>query len=159
MEIEWPEEGDKLFRQEGGPYSACINWLHERDKQGLYARSFERAAIHLIDHITNTRSEIDTFIYPIIFCFRHSLELTMKDIIKEGIELCENLEIEQVPKSHDLLQLWYLVKKILLELFPDEDNTILNHVEQCPAVWWELSLSPISWQLTSVIGPPRSTSV
>ena len=131
MEIEWPSEGDKLFRHESGHYSACINWVHNRDKQGLYARSFESAAIHMIDHVTETRSELDTFIYPIIFCFRHSLELTLKDIINDGINLCENLKIDHVPKNHDLLQLWYLVKKIIIDLFPDEDHSILVHVENC----------------------------
>jgi len=104
-QIEWPANGDQLFVNQGGHYSACINWLHDKDKLGLYARSFGNAAIHLIEHVTRTRSELDTYIYPAIYCFRHSLELTLKNLISDGIQMCENLKISEVPKTHDILQL------------------------------------------------------
>lgn len=130
-EIDWPKKGDKLFTTDGGLYNACINWVHESEKQGLYARSFNSASLLLIDHVVENRDELDTFIYPIIYCFRHSLELTFKEIIKMGIDNWDKFGVQKIPHHHDLLKLWYLAKKVLINFFPDEDKSVLIHVENC----------------------------
>lgn len=131
IDLPWPAKGDKLFTDDGGLYNSCINWLISEDRQRLYARSFEDASLFLLDHVTSSRSELDTFIYPIIFCFRHSLELSLKGIIQAGINNIDSWNLKEVPNGHDLLFLWSKAKHVLIECFPNEDKAVLAYVEDC----------------------------
>ncbi|MDC1174648.1 hypothetical protein OAT67_04615 [Bacteriovoracaceae bacterium] len=81
--------------------------------------------------MVNTRSELDTFIYPVVFCFRHSIELELKDMIKTGMVFSEDLKIKKIPDTHDIIHLWGIVKKLLIATFPDEGQGPLNHVGRC----------------------------
>ena len=86
-----------------------------------------RAGALLVDSCENDRYESNTLVYPILFNYRHAIELTLKWIIGKfgpyaSVE-ARNYE------HHNLWKLWCLYKEIVLELGSD-DGDILAVVEQ-----------------------------
>ena len=86
-----------------------------------------RAADLLVASCENDRYESATLVYPILYNYRHGIELALKWIIMRfgayasaGAGNCEH---------HDLWKLWRNYKEIVLELGSDADNK-LAAVEQ-----------------------------
>jgi hypothetical protein len=88
-------------------YNACVNWAG--DATELYVDGYRMAALKLVGELGNDQ---DFLVYPIIFLYRHYLELRLKRLIELGEALAPG-EPAGVPKSHDLLQLWHLAEKHL----------------------------------------------
>lgn len=105
-----------LFRgdSELGAYNACVG------NNGLpdlyyYADGFAESVDLLIEALTAGRSAfLDTLIYPICFCLRHSVELTIKGQIQDLSQLAKlrnqplapDTDIEKVLNQHDIINLW-----------------------------------------------------
>ena len=77
----------------------------------FYIRGYKKAADILVDHVLLTDSDLDTLVYPIVFLYRHYLELLVKNIIENGAKY---LGIEEKPKTnHHLDTLWSKAKEII----------------------------------------------
>lgn len=53
-------------------------------KDGRYISGFGEAAHYLTKHVMSERGDLDTFIFPIVFLFRHYVELCLKSILLNG---------------------------------------------------------------------------
>lgn len=108
----------------------------------VYARGYQEAAVILTNDFINRDSYNDSNGYPIVFLFRHSLELYLKGIIYNGAKLASYQNIEQIDailnnpkknKTHDLISLEGKCTKLLKEIFP-EDSAIKKLCDELEAI-------------------------
>jgi hypothetical protein len=82
-----PRKGDKLFRGDLNDWmnNACI-----RDgDEYAYREGYRRGARVLVRAVEETQSDQDFLVYPIIFLYRHHIELALKRVIKRAPYLIE----------------------------------------------------------------------
>ena len=115
-EFPWPKNGDKLVT---ATFGGSIAFLHFKTFSS-YASGYKRSADILIEHIRQQESDQDLLVYPVIFLYRHYIELMLKAIITIGqrVEGCD----VQIPPHHKLENLWDDAKKIIRTHFPEADN-------------------------------------
>lgn len=108
--------------------NACLNYVD--DTSGLYIRGYKFAADLLVEHIDRTGSGQDGLVFPIVFSYRHYIELLFKSIIFLGNRLIHDKATP--PKTvHKIDHLWCDTKGIIREIWkgkdPDEFK-LINHV-------------------------------
>lgn len=86
----------------------------------FYAHGYKQAADLLVDTLTGEPPQ-DSLILPIVFLYRHFVELKLKDIILSLDRLCGS-EMKDVG-THDLLPLWAYLKDHLNCLRDEPGNT------------------------------------
>lgn len=110
--------------------NACINSKGINDRFFLLTEGYRQAADILVNHVINNGTDQDTLVYPIVFLYRHNLELSFKEIIREGWLLLN--EGQDFRKLHDLQILWHEVKNVIKKLWPDAEETeeegIIEHI-------------------------------
>jgi hypothetical protein len=125
QEIRWPKKGDSLFpRNAFDPHSPTwvnLEWLAGWvSDDSLYALAFKEAGDKIIKELSRGEDlrHPDMFFMPIAYLYRHSLELSMKQIIRLGIGLEfveENESVRSALKNHDLNKLWCYVRRVAKE--------------------------------------------
>lgn len=126
----WPASGDCLF-------TSAENWWQNAAVAGdtftrmvLIEDGFKRAAELLVDKAAEDNYQGSTLIYPIVFCYRHSLELALKYVIAT---YGRSAGIMPNTKSHDLDVLWPVCRRVIEHFDRTHDNPDLNAVEECVA--------------------------
>ncbi|MDH4120348.1 MAG: hypothetical protein OEV94_01395 [Deltaproteobacteria bacterium] len=107
-EIRWPTKGDKLFAVADDPHdNANITgaFRFERMIQG-----YKEAADLMVDKSVSEHHMRDSLVFPIIFNYRHFLELWLKYLLAEYGPI---VGIEANWKSHCLGTLWKEFMKVL----------------------------------------------
>ena len=82
----------------------------------IISDSYKNAAQLVFQKIQNEKRSnciIDSLIYPLFFCYRHSIELYLKAIYFKYIQTDESSKISFLKKGHNLEKLWEAVKPIL----------------------------------------------
>jgi hypothetical protein len=106
--MSWPKAGDSLFSRCDDTWNnACLNFA--RNPWDLYARGYLEAADHLANRVLESERGLGTWVYPIVFLYRHYLELRLKELIIQGSVLIEapaNLKL-----NHRLDELWWSVPR------------------------------------------------
>lgn len=82
------------------PLTACIGWVQARKDIYPYAEGFRRAAEAVFESCRTP----DLMVWPLVFLWRHYVELMLKDIISKGREIAD--EEAGFPAHHRLLDLW-----------------------------------------------------
>lgn len=121
--IPWPQRGDQLFQAgEDWQSNACFNF--SREQWNLYCIGFLRGAESLAEKVVGEAREVDVLVIPIIYMYRHYIELRLKDIIRLGQYLVN--QTQQIPAHHDLQNLWSMARKLIqqIELDNGEDRTL-----------------------------------
>lgn len=123
-EIPWPRAGDRLFLQDDNWMDACVGW--SSDQWHGYAEGYRRAANILVRHVTETQREQDYLIYPIVFLYRQSIEVSLKYLLVTGSEL---LAREQSNTNHHrLVPLWQQCRPMIEEVWPTGPKQDLDAV-------------------------------
>src|SRR5262249_35172807 len=134
----YPQKGDSFLRTEGQKVlqtsSIIGNWL-------VYAEAYKDAADRLVDRLVGNPEE-DALVCPILFLYRHYLELTLK-YQAYGIENIAPQEIPgKIDTKHNLLALWQYIRKYCDSTGFNFGKEALDTVEHCIV---EISeLDPIS---------------
>jgi hypothetical protein len=82
-----------------------IGWI--RNKAPFYNEGYKTAARELsTDYEKRDTRESSTLIFPIIFLYRHYIELTLKDLIKEIDSKLNFQRNDKILDKHTLLPLW-----------------------------------------------------
>ena len=112
---DFPEKDDLLFTADGShsQLNACIGF---GQATYYYTEGYLRAARLLTTSICSTAEYVDCFIYPIIFLYRHYVELSLKNLLIKS-----NITNSTVLGSHNLENLWKKLKPIVLDLSLDEE--------------------------------------
>lgn len=124
---EFPRRGDRLFT------SASDWWNNARlggavDEMFLYADGYKKAADIIVKHVGRTRSSQDFLVYPIVFLYRHHVELELKMIIRDGRAL---LKLSDEDRSHHRLgKLWKEARAIIQTVWPKDSRSDLDAAEE-----------------------------
>lgn len=122
-EVKFLQKGDKLFDIGSGWDNACLNWTS--DARNLYISGYKRAADVLVKSVVDNNANNDILIYPIAYCYRHYIEMSLKHLILDLNVLLDKQG--KLSPTHDIKKLWEACKKLLLELDTEEDfDTVGN---------------------------------
>jgi hypothetical protein len=126
---EWPKVGDSLFG--AGPWKAeALVGAYSGDGLYDYAAAYKDAADALVDDVLSFRFPVDSVVYPIIFLYRHYVELILKGIIEVGLQLEPQVNARS-KEHHRIKDLWLSARPLLEQLFPDGDSIATDAVEKC----------------------------
>src|SRR5215213_11294263 len=84
----------------GGPYTFYA-----------YSRGYFHAGERLIQSVFSNQLSIDLLIYPIVFCFRHGIELAIKDLVIILPKLWN--QTDTIQPTHNLIDNWTLIRDYL----------------------------------------------
>lgn len=114
----WPEPGERLFELNPDEFDgiACVNF--SADEWEGYAEGYHRAGRYLADRVCQTGRDQDFLVYPIIFCYRHALEVRLKQLLIAASEVVEAGKL--LVDTHDLPRLWSLVRPLLESVWPQD---------------------------------------
>ncbi|NYA15555.1 hypothetical protein [Serratia fonticola] len=95
--------------------NACLNYMP--DHGTAYTEGYRQAAEILISHIDASGRDQDFLVYPVLFLYRHHIELLIKQIIGLALQLADEPDKYQYKKdNHNLNTLWPLAQKLILEV-------------------------------------------
>jgi len=111
-EFRWPKPGDQLIRP-------AANWQEGAELvQDTFSRTtflwsgYMKAGAQLVESARELRVDKHTIIYPILFCYRHGLEMAMKWTLTVYGRFAD---VEEYDKDHRLDKLWRSVRKLIIE--------------------------------------------
>lgn len=127
--LRWPAPGDRLFVDSDWRLSAHIATF-EGERRYRMAKGFKSAGDELVRHAEQSASERPNLVFPIVFCYRHYVELALKSIVEDhGARIC----IQPIRNSHNLMRdLWPAFIAILTETeVADLNGPDLQAVRTC----------------------------
>lgn len=135
MESSSPQSIGDLFRSgDNWKLNACVNYIH--DDWSLYAEGFHMGAKALIGEVVKDGGQsIDLLIYPVVFCFRHAIELQLKAAVHWGRRYLGRPSPDY-PAGHILVssskgtELWKECRSIAKEVWPEGSNDELDDAER-----------------------------
>lgn len=147
--LAWPSKGDRLLRAEG-EWNKAVSFENQEIARYVYIwEGYMHAGAALVEECERTDSRLDRheLVYPILFCYRHSLELAMKWIIGQygryaGVDASDHLH-------HDLWTLWGACKKVILEVGSDGETEGLAAVEQVVKDFHDLDKGSFSFRYST----------
>jgi hypothetical protein len=116
----WPKKGDRLLRPSNDWYKASSFSDDASSRHVVIWTGYLRACERLIDICNSEPGERNFLIYPILFNYRHGIEMAMKWIVSQygssaGLALTE--------PNHDLWHLWQCCRKIFRVFGDDPEGT------------------------------------
>jgi hypothetical protein len=108
-------------------HNACINYLP--DSIHAYADGYKEAAEIVVGHAISRRAANDTLVYPILFLYRHYLELRLKELIASGSVLIGKRI--RPPADHRLDNIWGVCRPILKKISPQEPANSFKTIGEC----------------------------
>ena len=102
-EFRWPQPGDDPFDvdDEGGNHAMIAD--DDFSRFVLMSEGYRRSADTLVERASESAAEMDFLIYPILFLYRHALELNLKYIINN---YGPHVDVNPIWNSHDFTVLW-----------------------------------------------------
>ena len=94
---------------------ACLDG-YDHHNLNLFATGYKQAADQLVINMSETGSGRDSLVFPILFLYRHYLELRFKDIIIVGAQLLDDRRSS--PEHHKLKDLWPVAQKLARRAWP-----------------------------------------
>ena len=98
-----------------------------------YAVGYKEAADVLAARFLEDWQGMDGLVYPIVFLYRHALELRLKQVIVAGQQLLDiSVDFqEELLDKHKLLELWKIYRKILrgVKCWPADPPQTLDAIE------------------------------
>jgi hypothetical protein len=120
-EFPWPSDDDDPFKLTVGARQliACLNFTHDEPWYGI-AEGFKRIADLAVAHVEQTGHDQDFLVFPILFSYRHFLEVMLKQLIRDARRLLD--EDGAVPGTHNLDALWDMAEPLLRRLQDSPDT-------------------------------------
>ncbi|MBI5573653.1 MAG: hypothetical protein HY919_03765 [Elusimicrobia bacterium] len=102
----------------GGPYNL-----------DAYARGYFKGAICIVDSIIKDSSYVDLLIYPVVFNYRHGVELYLKHLSEVLPKFLNEKSI--VRPTHILIDNWDIVRNLLKKIpVFDPDKSLISVVDK-----------------------------
>ena len=116
LDYRWPSRGDRLLRSKNG--RGHVVFSNHGGRHAEIWMGYMRAGDKLIDAFMNEpRGAQGELIYPILFCYRHALEMALKWMISRYGD--------KPPKAdHNLWQQWSAVLEIIGGVGHDRDDGV-----------------------------------
>ena len=118
---------EKLFGQGArGGRTVAVMWSKWADETH-YTLGFKEAADAMIARGIESRAQ-DLVLFPSLYCYRHALELILKELIYMGQKL--RYEPRVIRTTHSLTVLWPQARAVISEAFEsDEDAAQLDAIQ------------------------------
>ena len=103
----WPKKGDRIFSP------GRDGWIANSVGERVYrlGKGYKLAGDALVENSLGDANDHDNLIYPILYCYRHYIEIALNEIIeKHGPWLGPSLK----EKNHGLRDLWKLFQQTAL---------------------------------------------
>jgi len=114
MKKKTPSEARLLASDSDWHNNACLNYMH--DHGTAYTEGYRRAADILIRHIDETARDQDFLVYPVVFLYRHHIELQIKQVTGLARRLLRDDDSRGGDKvTHNLNSLWEVARKLLVQ--------------------------------------------
>ncbi len=128
-EHELPKSGDCLFQgAEDWHYNACVDFkFHHSGKEHAYISGYKLAGDALCEKVVQDRHVVDLVVYPMVYNYRHYVELSLKSTLHWGSAVMEQNVDSKL--NHNLVALWSKVRPLLEKRWPNEDMVVLDNVE------------------------------
>ena len=118
-EFEIPELPAVIFGSaQHWPTNAHLN--QSAEDWDVYADGYRKAAELIAASVAEDPIHVDYCVYPLVFLYRHYLELRLKQILRRGGYLLDEEPV--FPKNHDLIDLWKRARGYLKRIWPDSDE-------------------------------------
>lgn len=134
--------GDRLFMNDQAQLEldASENYAYHGYISSAFI-SYSQAYMEAADRLGQTLRvhSFDTLTLPIVFLYRHYVELTLKDLIIQGAKKYNKPSTPykvEIPKTHRIDNLWQKLKPMLQQTHSPEKSEEIEVVEACI---WELS--------------------
>jgi hypothetical protein len=129
-DLPWPQKGDDPFALiNGANLIACLNFMPD-EPWGGYAQGFKMSADLSVAYCEQRGFDQDFLVYPVLFGYRHYIELALKEIIRAARRLLD--EPGGVPETHNLSNLWNTAEPLLKQVEPNGQRTY-EDVRECIA--------------------------
>jgi len=129
----WPQADDVVFHEGFDPdTTAELDWFG-MGTQAAYASGYSRAAGRLIEDAAEGRLLFhpDNLLYPIVFLFRHSIEIRLKLVIAAASHfLTSGIDFDRLHSTHSLHSLWNRAKELVQEARPDSVDLPFGDAER-----------------------------
>jgi hypothetical protein len=125
MEIPWPKKGDRLFTSDGD--SSYLVRTQAGESWESYVHAYRMAAEMLVER-THEPLALNWLIFPILYLYRHYLELRLKSLIWDGDAL-DGVPPTQLDREHGLIALWHKSRLKIEEWQKDCPKDDLDAVE------------------------------
>ncbi len=105
-----PRNDDRLFGSDGSNWTAtaCLTSSFEGDLP--YVEGYRRGARQLAEYVCETGSDKNFLVYPIVYLYRHHLELVLKRLVWliafVAEEKLNKKALKDLENQHGLDQLW-----------------------------------------------------
>src|SRR5260370_22626409 len=126
----WPKKGDRLLRP-GDDWDKQVSFSpHAFDRHVHIWSGYMRAGAALVGEAERESVDRHFLVYPILFNYRHGLELAIKWVIEQyGRYAGVSLGADAL--DHNLWKLWKLCKRVIVEVgSAGEEDEALHSVEQ-----------------------------
>lgn len=129
-EIPWPNPIDQLFVQGEGDDARRNNarLMHDwGDRWSTYAIGYKKAADIVVDQVNDGVGYQDFLLYPVMFLYRHYLELAIKNLIFMSWRLL-SIEPDDDLRAHDIQRYWSKCDALLRQISPGDSIQALSVV-------------------------------
>jgi hypothetical protein len=123
--IPWPARAHSLAKADPNwTLNSCLKgWSKERASSRIIG--YRDAADLVFQHLASDRGGRDTLVYPLVFLWRHAIELQLKNIVDRGQIVLEKEAV--YPKHHGLRDVWAMAIQVISAL-QEEDNGEISTV-------------------------------
>ena len=141
----WPEVGDKAFVSAPPVYGACAA-EDVRERLWRMVRGYRHAADLLVRETEREAYLRANLIYPIVFSYRHSLELALKQLLEEH---GEHVGHKQEFRDHRLERIWPRCREVIEHFNPRSDPTPLDVIANLVAEFADVDPGSYSFRYAS----------
>ncbi|GGM48811.1 hypothetical protein GCM10011608_37100 [Micromonospora sonchi] len=127
LEMVWPT-GAHGLRGIGQvwQYMACIGWQNGNPYGPI--QGYRLAAEIIASQIAERHHEIDLLIFPFGMCWRHHIELRLKDLLPALQELLGRPVA--VETGHNIARLWDKIKPLIIEAHGESESANVRNVSR-----------------------------
>jgi hypothetical protein len=127
-EFRWPKMADRPFSESPDWQRNASIARRRQDRLVLMMTGYKAAADLMVERAAGSGYGRDTLVFPIVFNYRHFIELSLKYLIAT---YGRSVNVEPNWKSHDLAELWRTFKGVLKQYGdndPDQTNQAVENI-------------------------------
>jgi hypothetical protein len=125
QECRWPQDGDLLLRPVSSSSDGARFADHSLTRHTCIWDGYIKAANILAYDCTHDSSDNQELVYPILFNYRHGLEVAMKWILDNYGRFAG---IQEYKKDHNLIELWKLCVLTITRVCDLDEHNVLQSV-------------------------------
>ncbi|HEY3316083.1 MAG TPA: hypothetical protein VGL40_12510 [Bacillota bacterium] len=142
-----------FFGPTSGPGAFVVHFRQDPIRDfGVFAKAYGLAASNLAQALLARANWPDHDAYPVVFLYRHSFELHLKNVISKGSRLAtyrdETGIHQRMVYSHDLDELMSVSRAMLHAAFPDDAglSSVLTDIDAIAREFVEIDASSLTFR-------------